>query len=133
MVYQNTNFKICLSLFGCEVNILPKEHIVLCILCCCTFTSFKNCYFLLYSCRNLCKTRRNIANCLLGDFLQIDQQEIFLRIVHQDIFFKLFTERFLQIDHQEIYPAGRCDRASRQRLITLQKISALFEILTNFC
>ena len=28
MVYQNTNFKICLSLFGCEVNILPKQHIV---------------------------------------------------------------------------------------------------------
>ena len=66
------------------------------------------------------------ANCSTGDFL---------RIVHQDIFFKLFTERFLQIDHQEIYPAGRCDRASRQRLTTLQKIStsALFEILTNFC
>ena len=28
MVYQNTNFKICLSLFGCEVKILPKQHIV---------------------------------------------------------------------------------------------------------
>ena len=28
MVYQNTNFKICLSLFDCEVNILPKQHIV---------------------------------------------------------------------------------------------------------
>ena len=28
MVYQNTNFKICLGLFGCEVNILPKQHIV---------------------------------------------------------------------------------------------------------
>ena len=28
MVYQNTNFKICLSLFGCEVNILAKQHIV---------------------------------------------------------------------------------------------------------
>ena len=30
MVYQNTNFKICLSLFGCEVNILPNVHIVQC-------------------------------------------------------------------------------------------------------
>ena len=29
-VYQNTNFKICLSLFGCEVNILPNVHIVQC-------------------------------------------------------------------------------------------------------
>ena len=29
MVYQNTIFiKICLSLFGCEVNILHKQHIV---------------------------------------------------------------------------------------------------------
>ena len=30
MVYQNTKFKICLSLFGCEVNILPNVHIVQC-------------------------------------------------------------------------------------------------------
>ena len=30
MVYQNTIFKICLSLFGCEINILYKEHIVQC-------------------------------------------------------------------------------------------------------
>ena len=30
MVFQNTNFKICLSLFGCEVSILPKVHIVHC-------------------------------------------------------------------------------------------------------
>ena len=104
-----------------------RAHCALqCIVCCCTFTSLNNCYFLMYSCRNLCKTGRNIANSSTGDFLQI---------VHQDISFKLFTERFLQIDHQEIYPAGRCDRASRQRLTTLQKIStsALFEILTNFC
>ena len=28
MVYQDINFKICLSLFGCEVNILPNVHIV---------------------------------------------------------------------------------------------------------
>ena len=135
MVYQNTNFKICLSLFGCEVNILPKEHIVHCIVCCCTFTSLKNCYFLLYSCRNLCKTGRNIANCSPGDFLQIVLREIFCELFTKIFFFKLFTERFLQIDHQEIYPAGRCDRASRQRWTTLQKIStsALFEILTNFC
>ena len=30
MVYQNINFKICLSLFGWKENILPKQHIVHC-------------------------------------------------------------------------------------------------------
>ena len=29
---NDTNFKICLGLFGCEVNILPKQHIVQCAL-----------------------------------------------------------------------------------------------------
>ena len=33
MAYQKTNFKICLSLFGCEVNILLKQHIVHCTHC----------------------------------------------------------------------------------------------------
>ena len=28
MIYQDTNFKICLSLFGWKENILPKQHIV---------------------------------------------------------------------------------------------------------
>ena len=28
MIYQDINFKICLSLFGWKVNILPKMHIV---------------------------------------------------------------------------------------------------------
>ena len=28
MVYQDINFKICLSLFGWKENILPKQHIV---------------------------------------------------------------------------------------------------------
>ena len=28
MIYQDTNFKICLSLFGWKENILPKMHIV---------------------------------------------------------------------------------------------------------
>ena len=28
MIYQDINFKICLSLFGWKENILPKEHIV---------------------------------------------------------------------------------------------------------
>ena len=28
MIYQDANFKICLSLFGWKENILPKEHIV---------------------------------------------------------------------------------------------------------
>ena len=31
MVYQDINFKICLSLFGWKENILPKQHIVQCI------------------------------------------------------------------------------------------------------
>ena len=30
MVCQNTNVKIGLSFFGCEVNILPNVHIVQC-------------------------------------------------------------------------------------------------------
>ena len=30
MIYQDTNFKICLSLFGWKENILPKVHIVHC-------------------------------------------------------------------------------------------------------
>ena len=33
MVYQDINFKICLSLFGWKENILPKQHIVLCQAC----------------------------------------------------------------------------------------------------
>ena len=28
MIYQDTNFKICLSLFDWKENILPKQHIV---------------------------------------------------------------------------------------------------------
>ena len=36
MVYQDINFKICLSLFGWKENILPKQHIVHC-----DITSFK--------------------------------------------------------------------------------------------
>jgi len=28
MIYQDINFKICLSLFGWKENILPKQHIV---------------------------------------------------------------------------------------------------------
>ena len=31
MVYQDINFKICLSLFGWKENILPNVHIVQCI------------------------------------------------------------------------------------------------------
>ena len=31
MVYQDTNFKICLSLFGWKENTLPKQHTVQCI------------------------------------------------------------------------------------------------------
>ena len=31
MVYRDTIFRISLSLFGCKVNILYKEHIVPCI------------------------------------------------------------------------------------------------------
>ena len=31
MIYQEMNFKICLSLFGCKEMILPKKHIVQCI------------------------------------------------------------------------------------------------------
>ena len=30
MIYQDTNFKICLSLFGWKENILPKLHILHC-------------------------------------------------------------------------------------------------------
>ena len=30
MIYQDINFKICLSLFGWKVNILDKMHIVQC-------------------------------------------------------------------------------------------------------
>ena len=30
MIYQDMNFKICLSLFGWKENILPKMHIVQC-------------------------------------------------------------------------------------------------------
>ena len=30
LIYQDTNFKICLGLFGWKENILPKMHIVQC-------------------------------------------------------------------------------------------------------
>ena len=39
MGYKNTNLKVCLSLFGCEELILPKQHIVQCISTCDLSTS----------------------------------------------------------------------------------------------
>ena len=37
MIYQDINFKICLSLFNWKENILPKQHIVQCLRIGCTF------------------------------------------------------------------------------------------------
>ena len=60
MIYQDTNFKICLSLFGWKENILLKLHIVYwyhfhqSLLCALILTIVVNCYCNINFCRDYC-------------------------------------------------------------------------------